>query len=132
MGGIAGQPQGLPFGVQERKPSESERAFFLRTGIPGYAADDGRVVMNPSDLKGVNKAAVRKNEAARIFLRNNPDFLDFELTKHLTRTRYALIPRLIGVRETCVVGHLFCLGDNIARKRLSLPYCRLQSVSSIW
>ena len=55
--------------IEQRQPFPSEIEFFNRTKIPGYAADDNRIVMNPMDLPGVDKEAVKKNEALRIYIR---------------------------------------------------------------
>jgi len=70
--GAMGNASGY-FGVKFREPTESELAFFKRTGVPGYAAPDNAVVLNPSPPQGVNMDAVAKNEAARVFMRQNPD-----------------------------------------------------------
>jgi len=87
----------LPFGMTERAPSASELDFFRRTGVPGYAASDDRVVMNPSPAEGVNYDAVRQNEAARIFMRQNQDYqpgfgLTDEQNQFLGKTGYAGAP----------------------------------------
>ena len=43
---------------------------MLRLGAAGMAGEDGRIVLNPeSGLSGVERAAVARNEAARLYLR---------------------------------------------------------------
>lgn len=60
------------FGYPMRSPSESEMAFFERSGIPGYAAEDMAVVLNPnSRLSPDERAAVAQNEASRLWMREN-------------------------------------------------------------
>jgi len=82
-----------PFKVSTRSPTSSELDFFKRTNVPGYAASDNKVVLNPNPPQGVNMQAVALNEAARIFMRQNkmfnPDFkLTAEQTKFLDSTSY--------------------------------------------
>ena len=55
---------------KERKPSVSEQDFFRRSRVPGYAADDGNVVINPVPSAGVNYDAVRINEYVRQLIRS--------------------------------------------------------------
>lgn len=53
-----------------RSPTNSEMAFFQRSGVPGYAAEDMAVVLNPgSSLTPDERAAVAKNEASRLWMR---------------------------------------------------------------
>lgn len=60
------------FGYPMRSPSESEMAFFERSGIPGYAAEDMAVVLNPnSRLSPDERASVAQNEASRLWMREN-------------------------------------------------------------
>ena len=54
---------------KERKPSTSELDFFRRSGVPGYAAEDGSVVINPVQQPGVNYESVRINEHVRLLIR---------------------------------------------------------------
>jgi hypothetical protein len=58
-------------GPLSRDPTKSEREFFLKNpGIPGYASEDGRVVMNPdTSLSPEEQQAVQQNEWARIQMR---------------------------------------------------------------
>jgi hypothetical protein len=55
--------------INTRPPSRSELDFFVRSQVPGYAADDGNVVFAPIPMTGVNFDAVGQNEAARQFMR---------------------------------------------------------------
>lgn len=96
MVGAGGEqpPISMPFGVKTRAPSQTEIEFFNRSGIPGYASDDGFVVLSPSPPNGVNMEAIAKNEAARVFMRKNPKYAPrFDLTSEqrafLDSTSYA-------------------------------------------
>lgn len=72
----------LPKGIELRKPTKSELDFFKKSGVPGYAADDNKVVLNPN--AGLSKKALQAlalNESTRIYLRKNPNVIpNFELT----------------------------------------------------
>lgn len=80
-----------PQTIQKRDPTDSELEFFKRTDVPGYAADDNKIVMNPAPLPRINKDAVVENEAMRIYIRKNQPELP-ELTKEqediLNKTDY--------------------------------------------
>ena len=91
------KPVPPPFGVDERPPSQSEIDFFNRSGVPGYAAEDGKIVLNPTPPPGINMNAIRLNEGARVFMRNNPEYqpafdLTPEQTQALSTTDYANAP----------------------------------------
>lgn len=77
----------------ERQPYPSEDAYFKENPqVAGMAAEDDKVIINPySPLSEKEKDAVRVNETARIFMRNNlkPDFeLTPEQDKFLETTTY--------------------------------------------
>lgn len=61
------------FKAEERQPTASEQIFFQQNKhVAGMASEDDRVVMNPhSSLSDTEKAAVRENETARIYMRRN-------------------------------------------------------------
>jgi len=89
-----GAPLGRRYGADERMPYDSERKYFkANPHVAGMAAEDNRVVMNPYGLLGPREQdAVRMNEAARIWMRNNggPRFaLTPEQTRYLGGTTYA-------------------------------------------
>jgi hypothetical protein len=91
------KPVPPPFGVDERPPSQSEIDFFNRSGVPGYAAEDGKIVLNPTPPPGINMNAIRLNEGARVFMRNSPEYQpSFALTQEqmqaLSSTGYATAP----------------------------------------
>lgn len=71
---------GERFGIPTRPPGWSEREFFRASGIPGYAADDGAVVMNPEPSIGVNMDGVAMNEASRALMRRPGMAPSFGLT----------------------------------------------------
>jgi len=80
-------------GIPVRKPYKSELDFFNKTGIPGYAAADDRVVLNPNAENNVNMDSIHKNEASRIIMRTRPDMvppldLTDEQTGFLDATTY--------------------------------------------
>ncbi len=62
---------GAMYGVDERKPFESETKYFqANPHVAGMAAEDDRVVINPfSRLSPQELNSVRMNEAARIHMR---------------------------------------------------------------
>ena len=67
----------------ERKPSDSEKYFFLKhPEVGGYADfDSSTIVMNPfSKLKETEKAAVRLNEYTRVVMKNRKLVPDFQMT----------------------------------------------------
>lgn len=47
--------------------------------VAGMAAEDNQIIFNPY-AKGVNYNAVGQNEAARLWMRNNPTQFSFPLT----------------------------------------------------
>ena len=58
------------YGYPLRYPTDSEMAFFQRSGVPGYAAEDMAVVLNPeSSLTPDERAALAHNEASRLWMR---------------------------------------------------------------
>ena len=71
-------PQAYPFsGLLREDLYPGERSFFAANpNVAGMAADDNRVVLNPSPAPGVNLKPVFLNEAARIFMRQygTPEF----------------------------------------------------------
>jgi hypothetical protein len=79
------QPQAIPqsvYGYAVRQPYKSEDAFFaLNTKVAGMAAEDGRIVLNPySGLKYEEQLGVAKNEAIRLFMRDNKIDPQFKVT----------------------------------------------------
>ena len=52
-----------------REPTVSELEFFKWSGVPGYAAPDDMIVMNPNAPPGVNMDAVKRNEGFRLMMR---------------------------------------------------------------
>lgn len=74
----------LPFGVEQRSqlyPGE-DKYFKDNPNVAGMAAEDGKVILNPySTLSPDEKAAVARNEAARVFMRGKEgDRPSFDLT----------------------------------------------------
>ena len=74
-------PQSV-YGYAVRNPHKSEDTWFaMNTNVTGMAAEDGRIVLNPySGLSDENKAAVAKNEAIRLFMRENKVDPQFKVT----------------------------------------------------
>lgn len=84
---------GAMYNVDERKPFESEAAYFqANPHVAGMAAEDDRIVMNPfSKLSPQELNSVRLNEAARIHMRRGqaPTFdLTPEQSSYLDTTTY--------------------------------------------
>ena len=65
-----------------RTPYKSELTFFKeRPEVAGMAAEDNKIILNPfSTLSPQEKMAVAKNEALRIYMRQNEISPNFDLT----------------------------------------------------
>ena len=74
-------PQSV-YGYAVRSPYKSEDVWFaLNPNETGMAAEDGRIVLNPySGLPDEQKAIVAKNEAIRLFMRENNVDPQFKVT----------------------------------------------------
>jgi len=70
------------FGYSMRKPSKSEQEWFKEhKEIPGYAAEDGAIVLNPHvSLSPEQRRGVIMNEASRLYMRENKVIPDFDIT----------------------------------------------------
>jgi hypothetical protein len=85
------QPQAIPqsvYGYAVRTPFPRENTFFmLNPDTTGMAANDGRIVLNPySGLTYDGQVAVAKNEAIRLFMRENKIDPQFKVTpKQMTK-----------------------------------------------
>jgi hypothetical protein len=66
-----------------RTPYKSELTFFKgRPEVAGMATEDNKIILNPfSPLSPQEKMAVAKNEALRIYMRQNEINPSFDLTK---------------------------------------------------
>lgn len=63
-----------------------EDAYFAQNPtVTGMAAEDGRIIFNPHSAANVNRAAVGKNEAVRLWMRETEYKPDFELTAEQKR-----------------------------------------------
>ena len=99
------EPQSI-YGYQIRKPFAGEDKFFKsRPEVGGMAAEDGKIVLNPySSLKEQEKMQVAKNEAIRLWMRDNKPELPFEVTKEQAKafsgTEYGSNPQ--ALKETIV------------------------------
>jgi hypothetical protein len=79
------QQQAIPqsvYGYAVRRPYKSEDTYFaLNPNVTGMAAEDGRIVLNPySGLKYDQQLGVAKNEAIRLFMRENQIDPQFKVT----------------------------------------------------
>ena len=83
------------YGYEIRKPGVSERLWFSKhRDTAGMATEDGKIILNPySNLDKPQRQLVIKNEASRLWLRENNIVPDFELTpeqkQSFTNTPYA-------------------------------------------
>jgi hypothetical protein len=70
------------YGYPMREPFQSEREFFSKNkNVGGMAAEDNAVVLNPySTLSPSELSAVARNEAARLYMREQKSKFDFDLT----------------------------------------------------
>ena len=66
-----------------RKPFPGELDFFKkRPEVGGMAAEDDKIILNPySELSPVEQQAIARNEALRIYMRQNNVAPNFDLTK---------------------------------------------------
>ncbi len=66
-----------------RKPYESEINFFKdRPEVGGMATEDNKIILNPfSTLSPSERSAVARNEAIRLYMRQNEIAPEFDLTK---------------------------------------------------
>lgn len=71
------------YGYEVRQPFPGEDAFFRSNPhVGGMAAEDGRITLNPySKLSPAEKQAVARNEAVRLFQRDNGVRYTFPLTE---------------------------------------------------
>lgn len=117
---VSVQPGNI-YGYQIRKPFPSEDQFFKkRTEVAGMAAEDGKIVLNPySPLSDQQKSAVAKNEAIRLWMRDNKPDLPFDVTPDQARafqgTEYAGNPQ--ALKETIVARILTGDASAMANKQ---------------
>jgi hypothetical protein len=94
------------YGYQIRKPFAGEDKFFKgRPEVGGMAAEDGKIILNPySSLKEEEKMQVAKNEAIRLWMRDNKTEIPFNITKEQSKafsgTEYGNNPQ--ALKETIV------------------------------
>jgi len=97
-------PDEMMWGYATRRPSESEMAYFKKNpSVTGMASEDGRIVLNhEAGLKPEQMMAVARNEAIRLYLRQNKVPLQFSMTPrqvgYFNGTPYAANPA--AMRET--------------------------------
>lgn len=110
---ISVEPKSI-YGYQIRKPFTGEDKFFKgRPEVGGMAAEDGKIVLNPySSLKEQEKMQVAKNEAIRLWMRDNKTQIPFNVTKEQSKafsgTEYGSNPQ--ALKETIVAR--FLTGDQ--------------------
>jgi hypothetical protein len=109
---------GAVYGVEERKPFESESEYFrANPSVAGMAAEDDRIVLNPfSTLSPQELEAVRMNEAARVHMRRGqaPEFdLTPEQAESLAGTTYQDAPE--QDRRATIAARIIS-GDPSARQ----------------
>ena len=70
------------YGYETRAPYEAERQFFMENiEVTGMATEDKRIIFNPySQLTPEQQDSVGKNEAARLFMREQQYPFDFDVT----------------------------------------------------
>ena len=107
-------------GYPIRKPSASEVDYFLQhRDVAGMAAEDGAIVLNPySSNSPEEQMAVAKNEAMRLWMRENNVQPDFEVTpeqeQQFAGTEYGKPESAIPLRQTLLARMLS--GDPSAGK----------------
>ena len=75
------------YGYRVRQPYSSENTFFKRNpSVAGMAAEDNQITLNPySPLTNERKAAVARNEALRLYMRENDLDPQFQVTPEQTK-----------------------------------------------
>ena len=74
------KPKKRYYGYDVRLPFPGEDKYFIKNPhVAGMAAEDGAITLNPYS-KGVNLDAVAKNEAARLWLRENSVKFPFDIS----------------------------------------------------
>jgi hypothetical protein len=70
------------YGYEIRRPYQSELLYFHQNPhVGGMAAEDGKIILNPvSMLKPEEQMAVARNEAARLYMRENKLVPNFDIT----------------------------------------------------
>ena len=70
------------YGYEVRSPYQSELLYFHNNPhVGGMAAEDGKIILNPiSTLKPDEQMAVARNEAARLYMRENKLTPNFDIT----------------------------------------------------
>lgn len=113
---------GLPFGVERRTTlySGEDKYFKANPHVAGMAADDGKIILNPySKNTKSEQQAVMRNEAARLYMRNNGIKPSFDLTPEqraqFKGTEYE--GNLQAMRET-IAARIFS-GDPSAKSATS-------------
>jgi hypothetical protein len=87
--------------------------FYNNRNNSGYASPDDKVVINP--FTSADKEAVARNEAIRVYLRNNPTLLNyFSLSPEQKETFGSYSPNEADVKGT-VIGRLLT-GDPSAQQ----------------
>jgi hypothetical protein len=115
-GGLLGMPSsplvgdmyGLSptFGYKMRQPYPSEQTYFsANPSVAGMAAEDGQITLNPySALSPQERAAVARNEAARLWMRENNVNPNFDVTHEQFRsfqgTPYGLFSNYVPMKQT--------------------------------
>lgn len=107
-------------GYALRKPYAGEDEYFrANPNVAGMAAEDGRIVLNPhSKNSAEGQRAVAKNEAIRLWMRENKTAPDFELTPEqmaqFEGTEYGKPENALNAKHTIIARIL--TGDPSAKK----------------
>jgi len=70
----------LGYKVREQLFPGEEAYFRSNPHVSGMAAETGDIILNPHSAPGVNREAVARNEAMRLWMRENKVVPDFEIT----------------------------------------------------
>ena len=111
-------PSETIYGYPVREPSESELEFFKsNSNTPGYAADDGSIVISPNaKLTPEQRKGLLMNEASRLYMRENKLIPDFDVTPEqitfFSKTPYANNKE--AMRQT-IVGRILSNDQSVGR-----------------
>ena len=101
------QPKDSYYGYPVRSPYQGESEYFrANPTVSGMATEDGKIIFNPHS-EGVNRDAVGRNEAVRLWLRQNNVDPEFSVTREQAErfrgTPYENNPR--GLKST-ILGRI--------------------------
>jgi len=95
------------YGYEIRNPQREELRYFKKNpNVSGMAAEDNRIILNPySGLSDEQMNAVARNEATRLYLREEEVVPDFKLTDEQTKKFKEYSSDLTDIKHT-ILGRI--------------------------